>query len=206
MARMHGSLRALAATILLGAAACMGGVSRVYDDGGAADATAGDTGVQGADGSSSGGDDATQTAEAAVDATGDGAVDGGAPDGAAGDTGVAHDAAPEAEAGPTFLCNGQPVTSCATCAGNPIDCVFCAADGGHPGVCSQKQQLCINSTPQDSAICTCQGTSPAGCPAPFHVCTPYGGTSYCQTCGEQGSDKKPCKGGGTCDEAAGACK
>jgi hypothetical protein len=201
---MHGRLRALAATILLGAAACMGGVDRVYDDGGTTDASVGDTGIQGADGSSGGGDDATQPSEAAADA--EGAVDGGVPDGAPSDTGVVHDAAPEAEAGPTFLCNGQQVTSCAGCpGGNTVECIFCVIDGGHPGVCGPKM-YCQNVTPPGATVCVCPANNLNACVEPFQVCTNIAGQSYCQTCGENGSGNHPCKGGMTCDEASGICK
>jgi hypothetical protein len=206
MARKHGRLRVLAATILVGAAACMGGVDRVYDDGGTTDASLGDTGIQGADGSSGGSDDATQPAEAAVDGADVGAVDGGAPDSAPSDTGVVHDAAPEAEAGPTFLCNGQQVTSCATCpGGDTVDCVFCAAGGAHPMFCGPKM-YCQNAAPPGASPCNCPGGNVAGCSAPFQVCSLIAGQTVCQTCGESGSGNHPCKGGGTCDEASGTCK
>jgi hypothetical protein len=178
----------------------MGGVNRVYDDGGGVDAALaeaappdGTTG--GADGG--GGDDAGGGADAASDAA---VVDTGHAE-----AGFTPDGAPEAEAGPVYACNGQPVTSCATCpGGDTVDCVFCAADGGHPLFCGPKQ-YCQNSAPPGAGACSCGGT-PAVCPAASQVCTVVGPQAYCQTCGESGSGNHPCKGGGNCDEASGQCK
>jgi hypothetical protein len=192
--------RALAASMALaalGAAACLGGVNRVYDDGGAdeavPDVASPDTTTGGADGGGEAGADA-----AAGDAT---VLEGGPAE-----AGVTPDAPSEAEAGPVFLCNGQPVTSCAGCAGgNTVGCIFCAPDGSHPGVCGPKQ-YCQNVAPPGAAVCNCPGSNTSSCPAPFQVCTTIGPTDYCQTCGEPGSGTHLCKGGGTCDEASGQCK
>lgn len=107
-----------------------------------------------------------------------------------------------AEVGPTgqtFACNGQQVTSCANCANNPIECVFCASDGGHPGVCGPGNQYCSNSAPGGAMVCNCPGGNVAQCPGPSQVCSYVFNSWYCQACGEMGSDMRPCKDGGQCN-------
>jgi hypothetical protein len=122
------------------------------------------------------------------------------------------DAPAEVATGQTFSCNGATVTSCAACANKPTECVFCAFDGGHPGVCGPQGMYCNGSAPSGANVCTCNGTgmgSLAQCPAPFQVCTyvmGFPGMFYCQTCGEMGSDMGMCKGGGRCSAATGTCQ
>ncbi len=200
-------------------AACMGSVDRVYDDGGAPsgvdssiDGRAAGGGLEAGEsgsGSGSGGVDATTdaTTDGATDATSDATKD-AASDAAAGndvqaESGHPPDAASDAATGQTYACGGQQVTSCAGCASGTVDCVFCGQAGSHPGVCGSKSQLCSQSTPAQSTTCNCQNDG--DCPAPFQVCTPFGPQSYCQTCGENGSDGKTCKGGGTCNASSGQC-
>jgi hypothetical protein len=187
-------LFAVGSTGTLGLAACLGSVERNYltDDGGA------ETGA-------GMGDDAT------VDALAEGApldgTDGGVTQD--GDAMVIEEMPPadtsppptdgQAEVGTTgqtFSCNGTTVTSCATCTGKPIECVFCAQDGGHPGVCGAGG-YCSGSAPPGSGVCMCNGGL-AQCPAPFQVCNFIGGGNYCQSCGEMYTTTDPCKGGGYC--------
>jgi hypothetical protein len=110
--------------------------------------------------------------------------------------------------GQTFDCNGATVTSCAACANQPIECVFCASDGGHPGVCGPQGMYCSNSAPSGAMTCNCNGGvqgNLGACPAPFQVCTYIGGQFYCQTCGEMGSNMEMCKGGGHCSDVTLTC-
>jgi hypothetical protein len=192
----------------LGPAACLGGVDREYADGGA-------------DTSSTTGNDATVDAppdapvEAAPGMDGGVAQDG---DATVADVMVLPESSPpvdapvEAPTGQTYDCNGQPVTSCAACANKPVECVFCASDGGHPGFCGPQGMYCINSAPSGAMGCTCPG-GPSGnvalCPAPYQVCVysgGIGGTFYCQTCGDNGSNMGACKGGGHCNGFTGMCQ
>jgi hypothetical protein len=186
----------------LAGVACMGSVDRVYTDGGSApgsDATLADGGTEAGQGTGEGaGDDAAPDAYTGADATSS--------------SDAASDAGPDAQAdapfdGQVFNCNGTSVTSCAACTGKTQECVYCASDGGHPGVCTMQGQLCSNpgSAPPNAMVCTCPGGNVQSCPAPFQTCTPLFGTNYCQTCGEQYSDTHACKGGGTCHAATGTC-
>jgi len=198
-------LLAIGSTGALGLAACLGGVQRTYlgDDGGA------ETGpVMGND--------------ATVDAPAEGAVEaapgtdgGGAPDG---DAMMIEDMAPPKEVGPpvdapveagqTYSCNGTMVTSCASCTGKPIECVFCANNGTHPGVCGPPNMYCSSSAPGGASTCTCNGGvqgNLSACPDPSQVCTYIGGMFYCQSCGEMGSNMGACKGGGHCNATTGMC-
>jgi hypothetical protein len=196
-------LLGVASTGSLGLAACLGGVQRNYvTDGGAEGPATGD--------------------DVAVDAPVDGAAEstpgmdgGGAPDGDAmtvGETTPPNEASPPVEAGQTFSCNGTMVTSCASCPGKPIECVFCGQGGTNPGVCGPANMYCSNSAPGGATTCTCNGGAQgnlAACPAPFQVCTyigMLGGQFYCQTCGEMGSDMEVCKGGGKCSDMTGKCQ
>jgi len=187
-------LLAIGSTGALGLAACLGSVDRSYltDDGGAET-----------------GNDATvdSPAEAAPGMDGGVTQDGDA---------MVVEEMPPAETGPpptdgpaevgttgqTFSCNGQPVTSCATCTGKPIECVFCADDGGHPGVCGAGG-YCSGSAPPGSSTCMCPG-GVAQCPAPFQVCNFIAGQNYCQSCGEMYTTTAACKGGGHCS-TSGTC-
>jgi hypothetical protein len=204
---MHGRWRALAAAIAVvagGAAACMGSVDRVYDDGGndAASDTAPAPDV------ASGGADGAGGADASIDVPDDGPNDASAPETAPQEASVAPDAPPDVVTGQVYSCNGQPVTSCAACGNNTVECIFCAADGGHPGVCGAKGQYCQTSQPPNASVCNCPGTTgAASCPAPFQVCSTIGfpPTNYCQACGELGSGNEACKGGGTCNQQLGTC-
>jgi len=116
------------------------------------------------------------------------------------------------EAGQTFSCNGTMVTSCASCTGKPIECVFCGQNGTHPGVCGPANMYCSSSAPGGATTCTCNGGvqgNLAACPDPFQVCTyigSIGGMYYCQTCGEMGSNMGACKGGGHCNDMTGLCQ
>jgi hypothetical protein len=203
-------LAAIGSTGALGLAACLGGVDRYYppDDGGA------DTGP------ATGGDDATLDAPVEGTAEATPGMDGGmAKDGdamAVVETGPADTSPPPtdapAEVGPpgqTFDCNGTMVTSCASCTGKPIECVFCGSGGTHPGVCGAAGQYCSNSAPGGATTCTCPG-GPGGnvmlCPAPFQVCTFVVGQFYCQSCGEMGSNMGACKGGGHCSDVTNTCQ
>lgn len=200
MARREGPVRARwhvvgltsLACISLGAAACLGSVNRIYDDG--------ESGL-----------DAMAEASVANDVTAENADGGGAADVTVDETGPSEagnlDAPPEAESGQAYTCPGQtqPVTSCAGCGNNPVECVFCGQDGGHPGVCGAKGGYCSSSAPPNAAVCNCVGLNPAFCVAPSQVCTMIGPGDYCQACGEMGSDGRPCKGGGKCSAATGTC-
>jgi hypothetical protein len=188
-----------AVALVAGVAACLGGVNRVYDEGGGPASSDGSIAQDGVGAE----DDVVTGAEAGDDGSG-AQGDGPAGEAATADGGSA-DAPHEAEAGAVFTCNGQPVTSCATCPANPVECVFCATDGGHPLVCGPKM-YCQNVTPPGASVCSCPGNNVAACAASTQVCTPFGLNDYCQVCGETGSGNHPCKGGGTCDEASGACK
>jgi hypothetical protein len=170
----------------------------VYDDGGASSTADGSTAadVVGSQGDVVVSDEAGEGTGASEAGNGG---DGGAPESSS------PDAAAEAEAGLVYSCNGQPVASCASCPNNPIGCIFCALDGGHPAVCGPKT-YCQNVAPPGAGVCQCPGNNVAACAAPSQVCTLLAGTEYCQTCGESGSGNHPCKGGKTCDEAAGVCK
>jgi hypothetical protein len=196
----------------LGPAACLGSVDRAYSDGGA-------------DTSPATGDDATVdvTVDAPVDAPAESAPGmdgGGAQDG---DAMMVKETAPTEASPPTdapvdvvttgqtFDCNGTMVTSCASCPSKPVECVFCANNNMHPGVCGAQGMYCSNSAPGGAAVCTCNGGiggNLAACPAPFQVCTyigTIGGMYYCQSCGEMGSDMGTCKGGGRCSAATETC-
>jgi hypothetical protein len=192
----------------LGAGACLGGVNRVYDDGGSGGGTDSSVGPDTAGGHAEGGAGGDASSDVASDVVTAG--EGAAPEGAPAPDAPA-DAAPdaaaeaEAEAGQTYLCNGQPVTSCASCGTQPVECVFCAFDGTHPGVCAPKGQYCQNWAPPQTNVCQCGGNNLSACIAPFQVCTLIGPSDYCQTCGEMGSGGHACKGGGTCNETTGTC-
>ena len=186
-------LLAIGATGTLGLAACLGGVQRNYlgDDGG----TETGPGM---------GDDSTvdSPAEAAPADVMDGGVtqDGDAmviPEATPAETGPPDGPAEVGPPGQTFSCNGMTVTSCATCMGKPVECVYCASDGGHPGVCGQGNMYCSGSAPTGSGTCTCPG-GVAQCPAPFQVCNFIGGGNYCESCGEPYTTTVACKGGGHC--------
>lgn len=200
----HGARRTLAAITTmaaLGATACMGSVNRVYEDDAslAPDATS----ASAEDGSFDA--SASSDADAPNDAVSDVAPAEAAPE----EAGNTADATPEAEAGQVYTCNnGEPVSSCAQCGTDTTECVYCAQDGGHPGVCGPKNTYCNNSAPSGAAVCTCSGTSGAStCVASFQVCAVigFGPTEDCQTCGEPGSNGHSCKGGGTCDQTTGTC-
>lgn len=190
-----------------GLAACLGSVDRTYANGSEAGSTTGD--------------DATLDSPAEV-APG---MDGGVSQDGDADAMVIEENAPTetsppltdapVEVGPTgqtFSCNGTTVTSCANCTGKPVECVFCASDGGHPGFCGAQNMYCINSVPAGAMACTCNGGAQGNvgqCPAPFQVCTYSGGIGgmfYCQTCGENGSNMEACKGGGHCSASTGTCQ
>jgi hypothetical protein len=187
-------LAAIGSSGALGLAACLGSVDRVYPDGGG-----GETGP-------AMGDDATVDSPAEAPAMP--GMDGGvAQDGdamvvdamAPADTSPSPPDAPvdDGTTGQTFSCNGQTVTSCATCMGKPVECVFCAQDGGHPGVCGTGNSYCSGSAPSGSGTCTCPG-GVAQCPEPFQVCNFIAGQNYCQSCGEMYTTTAACKGGGHC--------
>jgi hypothetical protein len=185
------------ATVLLGAASCLGSVDRIYSDGGAGpgnvdatvDAVAFDVlAAEGSDGG--GGSQDVTSAETSTPESG-GPVD------------AATDA--EAGGGQVYMCNGQPVTSCGSCGNSTVECVFCGPGGSHPGVCGPKGMYCTSSAPPGASVCECPGNNLASCVAPFQACVMIGATDYCQTCGEMGSDGRPCKGGGTCNAATGTC-
>jgi len=195
MHRRWSVLAAANVAVWLGAAACLGPVDRVYDDGGAVDA-AGAIDAWEPD-TSGGGADA---------GGGDGSVYEAGSDVATQETSTPPEASPEAAPGQQYSCNGQMVTSCASCGSDTTECVFCAQDGGHPGVCGPKGTYCQMSAPANAAICTCQGLKLGSCVAPFQVCVMYGPSDYCQTCGEMGSEGYACKDGGTCNAASGTCK
>jgi hypothetical protein len=189
----------------LALAACLGSVEREYVT------------DSGADAGPTTGDDATVDAPAAEAAPG---TDGGvARDGdamvveemAPAEASPPADAPVDVEAGQTFSCNGTTVTSCANCPSKPIECVFCANNGSHPGVCGPAGTYCTNSAPTGASVCTCPGGTTGNlgvCPAPFQVCSFIGGIGgnwYCQTCGETGSNMETCKGGGKCNDMTGMC-
>jgi len=183
----------------LGLAACLGDDDRVYEDGGAGPTT---------------GEDATVDAPAEVAPGMDGGLvqDGDAmvvEEMTPADVGPPVDAPIEAPTGQTFSCNGTTVASCANCPNSPVECVFCANDGGHPGICEPKNAYC--TAPSGATVCTCPGGIGGNlslCPAPFQVCTyvgTIGGMFYCETCGAIGSGMAMCKDGGHCNAATGLC-
>jgi hypothetical protein len=200
--RFRLSPAALIALASLPVAACLGGVNRVYDDGGTGAPTDGSVAPETASGSADGsGDDGTS-----IDATNDVASDmstGG--ETAAPETGPPVEAGPETGTGQTYLCNGAQVASCASCTSGTLDCVFCGQAGTHPGFCGTKGQYCQNSAPPQTGPCTCGGGNVAACPAASQVCTFITNQFYCQSCGEMGSGTHACKGGGTCNEQTGTC-
>ena len=198
-------LAAIAALVALGLAACLGSVDRNYvsADGGSEGSSAmGDDATVDAPAESSPGTDAGGAQDADAMAVQETAPpDAGPPI----DASPPDDAQPEVGTGQTFSCNGQTVTSCAGCQGNPLECVYCANDGGHPGVCGPAGMYCTGSAPPNAAVCNCPGGNAGQCPAAFQVCTYIGGAFYCQTCGEMGSDMEPCKDGGHCSGMPPTC-
>jgi hypothetical protein len=202
------SLVAIGSLGALALAACLDSVDREY------------VGDSGGDAGPTTGNDAT--ADAPVEATPPGMDGGGgAPDG---DAMVIEETAPvEAShptdapsdvgtTGQTYSCNGTMVSSCASCANKPVECVFCGGGGTHPGVCGPAGMYCSSSTPPSATTCTCSGGvsgNLGACPDPSQVCTfissGIGGNWYCQTCGEPGSNNETCKGGGKCSSTTGMC-
>lgn len=130
--------------------------------------------------------------DASVDATADAAVD----------TGV--------DAGPTFVydCDGTPVADCVTgCAGKPTGCIHC--ENSDPtirkGTCLATTDGCYYNAPPSYGVCRCNNGDPGECPAfANQVCNSFD-NGYCQPCGDRFSQDFVCRGGGTCDEASGAC-
>jgi hypothetical protein len=187
------------AALLAGMSGCLGSVDRVYEsaDGGAA--TPSDATTESSVAPDAPTLDVAQPGDSGTvaDATFDVVV--------TPDAGVEPDAAPDAGAGQTYQCGTQTVTSCSSCTGTTLDCVYCGAGDTHPGVCGAPNMYCSSSAPNGAAVCNCPGNDLGSCVAPFQVCTNIAGTFYCQSCGEMGSDMKPCKGGGTCNQATKTC-
>jgi hypothetical protein len=110
---------------------------------------------------------------------------------------------------PTRTC----VSTCMQCARAPstplpIECFACDTSQNNPvGTCEAPGSgFCLNgdySQARGGAAgehCDCSNTDVKNCLAPSHVCIASGGTDWCVTCGESGSNTHglPCKGGGTC--------
>lgn len=199
--RRRASQLARWASLVAGAislAACLGGVDRIYatDSGADAGSTTGGDATMDAPPQTEGGTDGGRTPDA------DAMI---AQETAPAETGPPADAPADVATGQTFSCNGKMVTSCANCMNNPIECVYCANDGGHPGVCGPQGQYCTNSAPSGASVCNCPGGNVAQCPAPFQVCSFVVNAYYCQSCGEMGSNMETCKDGGRCSDTTLTC-
>jgi hypothetical protein len=88
----------------------------------------------------------------------------------------------------------------ALCDAGTFFCVYCAADGGTTGHCTNFHQAC-SGPPGGYSNCSC--TTSSTCPEPDDVCTTK---SQCHPCGDSnGNGGLACKGGGTCNASTGVC-
>jgi hypothetical protein len=154
---------------------------------------------------------ACDDAEASVaDAPGvdDAAKDSALPDATtdASDASDASDAKVDVDSGPPpllYACGAQKVTDCATCSGSPLPCILCASNGSDHstfvGVCvsTVTSSACQGKGPSGYDDCLCT-SSPAPCVEPYQICVQPNGPA-CRTCGFDGGNGLPCKGGGTCN-------
>ncbi len=107
---------------------------------------------------------------------------------------------------------GVCASTCAACAGSPIECFACNGSQANPiGTCEAVDAggFCLsgdyaNAYPGGGEHCDCSDTDVANCVGAQHVCLPHGNTDWCVTCGEQGqaTNGLPCKGGGLCNATA----